>query len=104
MNAIIWHGNSLDRTCKGVIFIENAKDDFLSLSDVNVMPYNEEVKEQFNISEWSEQKYPNHIETEMGEWEYNVLEQRKKNYELFENFANKFKIVAEHQRKQANAK
>lgn len=104
MNATIWHGNSLDRTCKGVILIENAKDDFLSFSDVNVMPYNEEVKEQFNISEWSEQKYPNHIETEMGEWEYNVLEQRKKNYELFENFENKFKIVAEHQRKQANAK
>lgn len=58
MNAIVWQGDVLERTCKGVFFVQNDKDDALSFSNINLMPYNDTVKREFDISEWTEDKYP----------------------------------------------
>ncbi|UZX32445.1 SAM-dependent DNA methyltransferase [Lactobacillus helsingborgensis] len=63
MNAVVWHGDSLTRKCKGVFFIENCLDDAHSFSDVNIMPYTKEVKEYFSVSDGSKERYPKHIET-----------------------------------------
>lgn len=68
MNAVVWHGDSLSRQCKGVFLIENAVDDYLGFSDINIMPYNSTVKRYFQISKWNGQIYPEHIETGLKVW------------------------------------
>lgn len=87
MNAVVWHGDSLERTCRGVFLIENAKDDFLAFSDINVMPYNDTVKKHFDVKEWVSDSYPEHIETDSEKWAAAVLqnlELRKKWGDVFE--------------------
>ncbi|MBE1727415.1 N-6 DNA methylase [Lactobacillus plantarum] len=87
MNAIVWHGDSLERTCRGIFFLENTKDDFMAFSDVNVMPYNTTVQQAFNIKKWVNEAYPEHLETDSEQWAANVsrnLEIRKRWSELFE--------------------
>lgn len=74
MNAVVWHGDSLERTCRGVFLIENAKDDFLAFSDINIMPYSDEVKDYFQIKEWVGEPYANHIETDNDKWSQIVAE------------------------------
>lgn len=72
MNAIVWHGDSLERCCRGIFFIENSNDNAMGFSDINVMPYNEEVKNEFNVQEWAGEKYSEHVETETELWWKNV--------------------------------
>lgn len=50
MNAAILHCDSLERTCKGVFYIKNEKDDSLTFSSINLMPYNETVEKHFNVT------------------------------------------------------
>lgn len=66
MNATLIQIDSLSReNCKGVFFIQNIENDVLSFSNVNVMPYSERVKKEFNIESWSDQHYPSHIENKL---------------------------------------
>lgn len=78
MNAIVIHGDVLTReNCKGVFFIQNAKDDFLSFSDLNVMPYSEDIREAFHIKSWAGEadRYPAHIESDYPEWMNPILDE-----------------------------
>ena len=63
MNAIVIHGDSLHRTAKQVYFIQNSKDDILAFSDINVMPHNETVLKEFNLTEWTQEPIE-HIESQ----------------------------------------
>ena len=66
MNATVIQIDSLSREkCKGVFFIQNVKNDALAFSDINIMPYSEEVKKEFNIKSWSDERYPEHIENKL---------------------------------------
>lgn len=75
MNGIVIHGDSISRNAKGVFFIQNFTGDHLQFSDLNVLPYTDDVAEEFNIQwEWvkkegkktevisTEGYYPEHIE------------------------------------------
>lgn len=66
MNAVVWNGDSLSRKCRGVFLIMNSTNNALGFSDVNVMPYNEEVKKYFNVSEWVGERFPEHVETSLS--------------------------------------
>lgn len=63
MNAIVIHGDTLERTAKTVYFIQNSNDDFMSFSDLNIMPRTDDVARYFNIREW-DGKEVEHIESE----------------------------------------
>lgn len=68
MNATVIQIDSLSReNCKGIFFIQNVKNDALSFSDINVMPYSRQIKKEFNIESWSNQRYPEHIENSLEE-------------------------------------
>ncbi|WP_279572493.1 N-6 DNA methylase [Volucribacter amazonae] len=54
MNAIVIHGDTLERVAKQIYFIQNSQDDCLMFSDINVMPHSEEVAKDFNIKHWQE--------------------------------------------------
>lgn len=52
MNCIVIHGDTLDRAAKSVYFVQNSKDDFMSFSDINVMPRTDEIARYFDIRKW----------------------------------------------------
>lgn len=70
MNAVVIHGDSLERTINQVYFVQNEKDDFLSFSSLNVLPHSKAVAEAFDVKKWMDKpiehieskKYPEHIE------------------------------------------
>lgn len=62
MNAIVIHGDSLEREVKQVYFVQNDYDDVLHFSSINVMPHNNTVAKEFNIQKWLEPA-KNHIES-----------------------------------------
>lgn len=62
MNAIVVHGDALTGETKQVYFIQNSKDDYLSFSDINVMPHSKQVAEEFNVTKWLEEAI-DHIES-----------------------------------------
>ncbi|MCZ9718676.1 SAM-dependent DNA methyltransferase [Lactobacillus mulieris] len=62
MNAIVVHGDALTGETKQVYFIQNSKDDYLSFSDINVMPHSKQVTEEFNVTKWLEEAI-DHIES-----------------------------------------
>lgn len=72
MNAIVVHGDTLERTANQIYFIQNAKDDPLQFSSVNVMPHTDQIKEFFDISEWTQDPI-DHIEDELGNVVWNPL-------------------------------
>lgn len=61
MNAVVIHGDALERTAKQVYFIQNTFDDHMKYSDLNVMPHNDLVAKEFDIRKWLEEPV-NHIE------------------------------------------
>lgn len=68
MNATVVQVDSLSREkCKGVFFIQNVKNDSMSFSDINVMPYSDMVKKELQINSWSDERYPDHIENTFEE-------------------------------------
>jgi hypothetical protein len=68
MNATVIQIDSLSReNCKGVFFVQNISNDALDFSSINVMPYSSQVKREFNIKSWSNERYPAHIENKLGE-------------------------------------
>lgn len=84
MNAIVVHGDSLSREkVKGVFFIQNTIDDALAFSNLNVMSYSDDIKNEFEITSWAdeENRYQQHIEsTEYPAWmkyvDYTVEEKK----------------------------
>lgn len=55
MNATVVHGDVLSREVKQVYYLQNTKDDFLAFSDINIMPHNKTVEQEFNIKKWVEE-------------------------------------------------
>lgn len=49
MNAVVIHGDSLTRNCKGVFFVQNSKDDHMRFSELNLMPYNKNTEKMFKV-------------------------------------------------------
>lgn len=62
MNCIVMHGDTLTGETKQIYLVENSKDDFLQFSDINVMPHNKTVADEFHVSKWID-KPINHIES-----------------------------------------
>lgn len=63
MNATVVHGDVLTREVKDVYFIQNFKDDYLSFSDLNVMPRTEIVEQEFNVRQWIGEGQGEYIES-----------------------------------------
>lgn len=72
INAVVLHVDSLTRIAKGAFLIENEKDDFMTFSDINIFPYNDKIKDMFEIKEWKNEKYVPHVETNIIKWNQNV--------------------------------
>lgn len=52
INAIVIHGDTLERYAKNIYFIQNKQDDYLAFSEIGLMPKNEQVSKEFNILKW----------------------------------------------------
>lgn len=65
MNAIVIHGDVLERSARGVFFVQNDLDTYMAFSSLNVMPYSDEVMKEFEIKEWTGERYPEHIESKL---------------------------------------
>lgn len=61
MNAIVVHGDTLEGTAKQAYFVQNADDDFLHFSSINVLPHTEAIAEYLGITKWEEEAI-DHIE------------------------------------------
>lgn len=64
INAVIIHGDTLQRSANQVYFVQNAKDDSMGFSSVNVMPHTQEVLDFFDLNQWTQEPV-NHIEDEL---------------------------------------
>lgn len=64
MNAVAIHGDVLERTARGVFFIQNDRDEPLAFSSLNVMPYTKQVLDYFQLADWSGERYPSHVESQ----------------------------------------
>jgi len=69
MNCIVIHGDTLEQTAKQIYFVQNADDDYLHFSSINVMPHNEQITKEFGISEWLEEPI-DHIEDDLDDVKY----------------------------------
>lgn len=67
MNGIVVHGDALTREIKNVYFIQNTNDDYMSFSDLNVMPRSEMVEKEFNVRKWVGDGVE-HIESPFIDW------------------------------------
>ena len=71
MNAIVIHGDTLTmERVKGVLFVQNDYDDAFHFSNLNVMPYTDEVRSFLAIHSWAGQaeRYGPHIESPLHLW------------------------------------
>lgn len=62
MNATVIHGDSLERTCKGIFYLVNESNSHMWYSSLNVMPYSDDVAEYFKVK-FTDFRYPEHVET-----------------------------------------
>lgn len=67
MNAIVMHGDSIERKYKQVYFVQNSQDDHMKFSDINVMPRNEWVEKALDVREWIGEPVK-HIESQNVVW------------------------------------
>ena len=67
MNAVVKHVDVLTRECKGVFFIQNDKDDYMTYSSFNLMPYNEEVEQYFGVK-FTDYRHKPIIESELKQF------------------------------------
>lgn len=70
MNAVVVHIDLLSREgCKGVYFVQNAEDNTMGFSSINVMPQTKDVNEFFDVRGWAPDAAQVHIEdTEWPEY------------------------------------
>lgn len=103
INCVVFHGDSFTRKCKGVFLIENQDDEYISFSDINLMPYNDEAKAYFNVNQWDNldsfgnKIYPEHVETEFDDWVYSIRAAERRDRELKERFVKAFQQLKDHQ-------
>ena len=91
MNAIVFHGDSLERTCRGVFYLQNDDDSPIGFSNINIMPRNQTVKREFNIHKWVGEPYPDHVEFDSQKWAANVdrnMMLKRKWGEIFDRSSN----------------
>ena len=62
MNCVVVHGDTLSGDVKQVYLVENPNDNWLGFSDINVMPHNDEIKNEFGITNWIEDPI-DHVES-----------------------------------------
>ena len=67
MNAIVCHGDSIERKYKNIYFIFNSEDDHSKFSDVNIMPRSKYIEQEFNVTEWIGEEVK-HIESPLIDW------------------------------------
>jgi hypothetical protein len=63
LNAVVVHGDTLERSARGVFLIENDMNDYLGFSSLNVFPRNEAVMREVDIRSWDGDEYPEHVES-----------------------------------------
>lgn len=80
MNAIVVHGDTLERAAKQVYFVQNSHDDFMRYSDINVMPHDDVVLQEFGLSRWLQDPI-RHIES-VDIYYTHALPMRKKALEI----------------------
>lgn len=79
MNCMVVHGDTLEGTTKQIYFVENADDDYLHFSDINVMPHSDDVAKEFNVTKWLEEPI-DHIETDLDiHWDMSYFPSLAKN-------------------------
>lgn len=86
INCIVVHQDVLEGIAKQVYFVQNAKDDFMSYSNINVMPHSEQVAKEFGITKWEEPEI-DHIENGLDDVKFipTLLPMRKKAIEVNPN-------------------
>lgn len=67
MNAIVCHGDSIERKYKNIYFVFNSEDDHSKFSDVNIMPRSKYIEQEFNVTEWIGEE-AKHIESPLIAW------------------------------------
>lgn len=67
MNAIVMHGDSIERRYKQVYFIQNSQDDHMEYSDVNVMPRSKYLEKALDVREWTGEPIE-HVESQEVVW------------------------------------
>ena len=72
INAVVIHCDALSRECKGIFFISNEKDDLLSFSNLNLMPYSKQVENYFNVK-FTDFRYPNISESKGIGWNFETI-------------------------------
>ena len=67
MNAVIMHGNSIEREYKQVYFVQNSSNDYMKFSDINVMPRSKTLERALGIRSWTGEPIE-HIESYDVPW------------------------------------
>lgn len=75
MNGVVVHGDALSREVKQIYFIQNAKNNPIAFSSVNVVPHSEQAAKYLNVKKWTEDEI-NYIEDEWREEYANWIIQR----------------------------
>lgn len=56
MNAVVIHGDSLSRECKGIFFVQNDADHPVGFSSLNLLPYSDGVADMWRVK-FTEEAY-----------------------------------------------
>ena len=67
MNAVVLHGDSIERKYKQVYFVQNSQDDHMKYSDINVMPRTKFLEQPLDIREWIGEPIK-HVESQKVVW------------------------------------
>lgn len=67
MNAIVCHGDSIERKYKNIYFVFNSHDDHSKFSDVNIMPRSKDIEIEFGVTEWIGEEVK-HVESPLIAW------------------------------------
>lgn len=67
INAIVMHGDSIERKYKQVYFVQNSKDDHMLYSDINIMPHSEKLAAVLDVREWTQEPI-DYVESQEVVW------------------------------------
>lgn len=67
MNAVVIHGDTIEKTANDVYLIQNLKNEYSGFSSINVLPHSKEVSDYFGIIKWLEEYEP-HTENTFDEF------------------------------------
>lgn len=69
INAVVVHGDTLEGTANQAYFVQNAKDDALAFSSINVLPHTDAIADFLQIKEWTADPIE-HIEDSLEDVKY----------------------------------